>query len=142
MTRKELLDRRLSAGGNCLTLENLPSYCDIYRTRSDGRDKAGAVLEARPAVATAVPCGVTPSSDPVEVVVAGRPMGMADGTLALPKGTVVRETDQIHVRASQIAENAMGSPAYATEHMIFTVIGTTSIATHSHLLTVYVARRR
>jgi hypothetical protein len=142
MTRRELLDRRISASADALIAENLPAYCDIYRTSGNGKDSAGAVREGTRPVAQAIPCGVVPTDEPTEITVAGRVMGMADATIGLPIGVEVRETDEIHVRRKAIPGNALGSPAYLSEHQIFTVIGTSSIATHSHLLTVYVSRRR
>lgn len=142
MTRRQLIDRRIKASGNILAAEHLASFCDIYRTPVHGKDSAGAAREGRYMSAQAVPCGVVPTDDPVEVVTAGRVMGIADATIGLPKGTVVRESDEIHVRKNRLPTYEEGNPAYLSEHDVFTIIGTNDIATHSHLLSVFVTRRR
>jgi hypothetical protein len=142
MTRRELIDRRIAASATVLSAEHLHSYCDIYRTPVHGKDNAGAPRQGRYRVAQGVRCGVVPTSDPVEVTVAGRTMGFAEATVGLPDGTDVRETDEIHVRKDRLPIYEEGNPAYTSEHDIFTAIGTDDIATHGHLLNVYVARRR
>jgi hypothetical protein len=122
--------------------QHLADFCDVYRTRSDGRDKAGAVREGEERPYQSLPCGVVPTADPVEVVVAGRVMGIADATVYLPGDSVIRETDEIHVRKTRTAAYDEGNPAYLSEHRIFSVIGTDEISTHGHFLAVYVSRKR
>jgi hypothetical protein len=142
MTRRELLDRRIRASATALLAENLPAFCDIYRTTAPGRDKAGASETSTEAAYTGLACGVVPTSDPVEITVAGRIAAFADATIGLPAGTVVRETDEIHVRKTFLADNAPNNEGYGLEHQIFSVIGNSSVATHAHIMLVYVQRRR
>ena len=139
MTRAELLRNRIRRSADALSYR-LTQYADIHRTSPVSKDNAGAVRPS-PTVIPSLPCLVVPS-EPVEVVVAGRVMGVSDALIYLTAGTDIKETDHIHVRDTRLPNVTHGNPGYGIEHQIFTVIGTNDAASNRHLTAVYVARRR
>lgn len=142
MTTRELVARRIARTAQNAASQHLADYCDVYRIVPEAKDKAGAPREGTSRTYHGIACGVVPADNPVEIMVAGRTAGFAEATIYLTGDTLVRETDEIHVRNTRIAAYEVGSPAYLTEHQVFGVIGTDEIATHSHFLGVYVVRRR
>jgi hypothetical protein len=142
MTTREILNNRIAASARTMERQHLSEWCDVYSNASHTRDNAGAPKSSNRPRLESVRCGVAVEDEPSEVVVNGQVIGLADAMVYLPVGTDVRNTDEIHVRANRLAEFPGGHPNHEDEHRVYNVVYVQRDATHRHLLTVKVVRRK
>lgn len=101
-----------------------PDTCVVKRLTQE-RGVGGGVKETRSTVAT-VSCRVDPvRRSPVEGMIGGRGAPAADYTIALPRGTVVREDDTIETggRVFQVVGENSASSYHAEVEVQVTGIG-------------------